>query len=127
MKRQLILPLLLVLFSSCREGNPTLPPVPPSATTLSARLMGNSVELKWNQSPDQNFLRYRLYRASTPYIYQSPDQATILFVTENRTERIFVDQGLQPGYWYYAVQVENTENLTTWSNEVGVRVTEGSK
>jgi len=97
--------------------------VPPSATALTAALLNDdTARLSWTKSPDMDFLRYRLYRDSSPGVQQNPNQAVILFVSENRNQNVFMDEGLQEGYWYYAVQVENNAGLTTWSNEASVHV-----
>ncbi|MFO7626445.1 MAG: hypothetical protein R6V62_04235 [Candidatus Fermentibacteraceae bacterium] len=114
---------LVMLLVSCQQGNPTEPPIPPGPSALSGRITGgNTAELNWTQCPDTNFLRYRLYRARSSGIQQNPDQATILLSTEDITQRSFSDTGLSAGHWYYAVQTENDDNLTSWSNEVHLQV-----
>jgi hypothetical protein len=114
---------LALLIVSCQQGNPTEPPVPPGPSALSGRITGgNTAELNWTQCPDANFLRYRLYRSGTSGIQQNPDQATILLSTEDITNRSFSDAGRPAGHWYYAVQTENDDNLTSWSNEVHLQV-----
>ncbi len=114
---------LVMLLVSCQQGNPTEPPVPPGPSALSGRITGgNTAELNWTQCPDTNFLRYRLYRSGSSGIQQNPDQATILLSTEDITKRSFSDPGLSAGHWYYAVQTENDDNLTSWSNEVHLQV-----
>lgn len=114
---------LALLIVSCQQGNPTEPPVPPGPSALSGRITGgNTAELNWTQCPDTNFLRYRLYRSHSSGIQQNPDQATILLSTEDITKRSFSDAGLSAGDWYYAVQTENDDNLTSWSNEVHLQV-----
>lgn len=129
MKRLLTLSVAaLTLLAGCRQGNPTEPPVPPGPSALNGRIVnGVNAELNWTRCPDANFLRYRLYRSGSPGIQQKPDQATILLSTENVDNRSFLDQGLAPGHWYYAVQTENDDNLTSWSNEVHLQVVTGSE
>jgi hypothetical protein len=119
---------LAILTVSCQQGNPTEPPSPPGPSALSGRIVGgNTAQLNWTQCPDANFLRYRLYRSGSSGIQQKPDQATILLSTEDITNRSFADAGLSAGHWYYAVQTENDDNLTSWSNEVHLQVQAGSK
>lgn len=125
MKKSILTALLVLALSACQQGNPTEPPVPPSPSALTGSLQGSTALLNWTQCPDTNFLRYRLYRSSRAGIQQRPDLATVLLVTENRSQTSFQDEQLPSGHWYYAVETENLINLTSWSNEVHLAVTDG--
>jgi len=115
----LLLGVLLAATVSCRQGNPTEPPLPPGNSALTGRIDGgNSAVLRWTQCPDDNFLRYRLYRADSPGVQRNPDRATLLMETGERNRLEHTDPGLPPGRWYYALETENDFHLTSWSNEV---------
>ncbi len=128
MKKLPVLVALAMLLVACQQGNPAEPPVPPGPSALTGRIVGgNSAQLSWTPCPDTDFLRYRLYRSNEAGVQQHSDEATILLSTENVNNRSFVDQELQAGHWYYAVQTEDNDHLTSWSNEVHLQVTARSK
>jgi hypothetical protein len=123
MKRILFLAALMAAMVSCQQGNPTEPPLPPGNSALTGRIEdGNSAVLRWTQCPDDNFLRYRLYRSGASGVQQNPDRAVLVMETGDRSLLEHTDPGLPAGHWYYALETENDYHLTSWSNEVHLEV-----
>ena len=128
MKRslKLVLPLVVIaLFLSCGddEDNPAETGNPPSPSTLSASLTGNTVNLSWTPCEDSDFSDYTVFRSATAGIAQNPSSATIVAVISQSGTVTASDQGLPwDSSWFYAVRTTDSESLVSWSNELPVVV-----
>ena len=113
----------IAILASCDDENPSGPGTPPTPSTLSATAGAtNSVAAAWTLCVDTDFSEYRLYRSTEPGISQDPP-ASPLFVTANPMDTTFTDTGLEWGEtYYYAVRTFDSENLSSWSNEVAAVV-----
>jgi hypothetical protein len=117
-----------VMLASCGDDeNPAGPGTPPTPSVLSvATSVTNSTAASWTMCVDTDFTEYRLYRSTEPGIAQNPP-ATPLRVTANLMDTTFTDTGLAWGEtYYYAVRTFDSENLSSWSNEVTAVIPDSS-
>lgn len=117
-----------VMLASCGDDeNPVGPDNPPVPSVLSvATSATNSTAASWTLCGDTDFAWYRLYRSTDPGISQNPP-ATPLFTTANPMDTTFTDTGLEWGEtYYYAVQTLDSQNQSSWSNEVTAVIPDSS-
>lgn len=126
MKRTCILAIgVAALFAACGddETNPAGTGNPPSPSTLTASLAGNSATLNWTPCPDNDFSDYTLFRSSASGIAQNPSAATVVTVISQPGTVTASDPGLPwNSNWFYAVRTTDSEALVSWSNEALVAV-----
>jgi predicted extracellular nuclease len=119
----------VLFFTACGddETNPAGTGTPPTASTLSASVSGNTVTLNWSPCPNADFSDYTVFRSATAGIAQNPSAATIVAVISQSGTVTASDQGLPwNSDWYYAVRTTDTESLTAWSNETPASIADSS-
>jgi len=110
-----------VMLASCGDDeNPAGPGTPPAASVLEVNTSAtNSTAASWTMCPDTDFSEYRLYRSTSPQIHSDTTAAVNLMTIHNPMDTTFTDTGLEWGEtYYYAIRTFDSENLSTWSNEV---------
>jgi hypothetical protein len=109
-----------VMLASCDDENPVGPGTPPVASVLEVNTGAtNSTAAAWTMCPDTDFSEYRLYRSTSPQIHSDTTAAVNLMTIHNPMDTTFTDTGLEWGEtYYYAIRTFDSENLSTWSNEV---------
>ena len=125
----LCLPCAALVFTACGddETNPAGTGTPPTPSTLSATVAGNTVTLNWSPCPNTDFADYTVFRSATAGIAQNPSGATIVAVFSQSGTVTASDPGLPwNSDWYYAVRTTDTESLTAWSNEVPASIADSS-
>ena len=121
-----IVPLIMltafILTVSCGDDeSPAGPGENPTASILSASTgTSNSVSTSWTMCPDEDFSEYNLYRSITSGISENPPSSPVRTASDE-SDTTFIDTGLDWGEtYYYALETENDDDNTAWSNEVQV-------
>ncbi len=120
---------VVLILAACGddETNPAGTGTPPTASTLSTTVAGNTVTLNWSPCPNSDFADYTVFRSATAGIAQNPSAATIVAVISQSGTVTVSDQGLPwNSDWYYAVRTTDTESLTAWSNEAPASIADSS-
>jgi YVTN family beta-propeller protein len=92
----------------------------PSALTL-AELTWEYAELSWSSCPEPNFGSYRLYRSLFPEIEDDTSMADLLCEIDWKLDTTFADGMAAPSTtYYYALLTTNSEDVSSWSNEIEV-------
>ncbi len=92
----------------------------PSVLTLS-ELTWEYAELSWSSCPEPNFESYRLYRSLFPKIEGDTSMADLLCEIDWKLDTTFVDETAAPStIYYYALLTTNSEDVSSWSNEIQV-------
>ena len=94
---------------------------PPGAVTLLAPAATDttSITVRWSRSQETHFVRYEVYRDSSPLV--TPDQSILAGQVTNIASTTFADTGLQRGTgYYYRVFVVNDLDERAGSNTLPI-------
>lgn len=81
-------------------------------------------DLSWTKCPDPNFDSYRLYRSITPDIEDDSTLAELICDLDWSYDTTYTDLTVNfSSTYYYALLTTNTENVSSWSNEITVNTT----
>lgn len=79
------------------------------------------VDLSWTRCPNPNFDSYRLYRSVTPNIEDDSTLADIVCDLSWSFDTTYTDTTVNfSTHYYYALLTTNTEDRSSWSNEISV-------
>ena len=79
------------------------------------------VDLSWTKCPNPNFESYMLYRSLTPDIETDSTLADLVCDLSWSLDTAYSDTSVTfSTTYYYALLTTNTENLSSWSNEITV-------
>lgn len=79
------------------------------------------VDLCWTKCPNPNFDSYRLYRSVTPNIEDDSTLADIVCDLSWSLDTSYTDTTLNSStHYYYSLLTTNTEDRSSWSNEISV-------
>ncbi len=96
----------------------------PSTLRDGARVL-DGIGLGWSVCPDDDFRRYYLYRDTVPGIAGNPGEAEVILSSTDPSRDTCFDSGIEFDLQYhYCLRTTNTWDLSSWSNEVSVVVTE---
>lgn len=77
------------------------------------------VDLSWTKCPNPNFDSYRLYRSLTPNIEDDSTLAELICDLSWSLDTAYTDTTvLSSSTYYYALLTANTEDISSWSNEI---------
>jgi len=91
-------------------------PVP----SLSVSLAGwSGLRLDWTRCPDEWFTGYSLFRSDSPGIQEHLESAELVYRSGAIGDTTYSDFDMTPGdVHYYALRLEATLGMQSWSNEV---------
>ncbi len=117
----IVLTAAMILISCGDDEDPSGPGDNPTASILTATSgTTNTVFLSWTACPDTDFSEYNLYRSASSGISGNPPSSPVR-TASNASDTTYSDPGLTWGEtYYYALQTKNSDNNTSWSNEVQV-------
>jgi formylglycine-generating enzyme required for sulfatase activity len=110
----------LLLAGSCGTG-PGGSPVP---SVLAVDSISSAfADLIWSQCPDDDFDSYRLYRSESPDIRSDTTGAERVYTGTAVGSTVYSDYEVEEdSTYYYALTTQDTEGLTSWSNELEVHI-----
>ncbi|MCD4776112.1 MAG: YncE family protein [Candidatus Aegiribacteria sp.] len=83
-----------------------------------------NVDLSWTTCPNPNFESYRLYRSLTPNIEDDSTLADIVCDLSWSLDTAYTDTTVTfSTLYHYAMLTTNTEDRSSWSNEISVNTT----
>ncbi|HEV7892883.1 MAG TPA: hypothetical protein VGP08_19875 [Pyrinomonadaceae bacterium] len=121
MKRTLLLVALILQLSLSASSNggakTSLTVTPVNLSQLYPQYStADYISIFWSQNTDQDFMNYKLYRATHPNVTTADTLAATL---TDQNQVYFKDSPLAPGTYYYRVFVSNqSDELSPGSNEL---------
>jgi len=99
---------------------PEMDPPTPSVLTV-ADVSWYYADFEWSKCPESNFESYRLYRSETPGIESDSTLADLVCDLDWSLDTLYTDQNVNYSTtYYYALLTSNTENMSSWSDEISL-------